>query len=201
MSGTHAHGLQMCGCPARGKRRAGREVASVLRWCGGGCRWAIGALPSDEEDRHGRHGRHHQQFRSVRAFHRLRLFGFSRRWFPAPGLGHWAPDRLSVLISNSRARAPGRHPSTRSPTSLSHSHLSDGAGVAGPGPDRAPATSAGLSVPTCRDPASPTDRPVRRRHRRPQRSGNQRLAELDPGDGGRTDLNRSEEHTSELQSR
>jgi len=44
MSGTHAHGLQMCGCPARGGRRAGREVASVLRWCGGGCRWAVGAL-------------------------------------------------------------------------------------------------------------------------------------------------------------
>jgi len=111
--------LQMCGCPARDGRRAGREVASVLRWCGVGCRWAVGALPSDEEDRHSRHGRHHQQFRSVRAFHRLRLFGFSRRWFPAPGLGHWAPDRLSVLMSNSRARTRGA-PSLHA---ISHFHV------------------------------------------------------------------------------
>lgn len=111
---------QTCGSPAdalcpggmriSGARRAGRsECAAVVR---------VGAVArrsgasSDEEDRHGRHGRHHQQFRSVRAFHRSRLFGFSRRWFPAPGLGHRIefPSPLAILVPELAEAIPSVSP-------------------------------------------------------------------------------------------
>ncbi len=88
--------VRMSGARRAESGQRSSERAAVVRWrlsLGG-----RGALSSDEEDRHGRHGRHHQQFRSVRAFHRLRLFGFSRRWFPAT-------DRVSISSSNTRARA------------------------------------------------------------------------------------------------
>ena len=113
MSGTQAHALADVRMSGARRAESGQRVASVLRWCGGGCRWAVGALPSDEEDRHGRHGRHHQQFRSVRAFHRLRLFGFSRRWGPAPGLGHRIefPSPLAILVPELAEAVPPCDPS------------------------------------------------------------------------------------------
>jgi hypothetical protein len=103
--GSPADALCPVGIRISGARRAGRsECAAVVR---------VGAVArrsgasSDEEDRHGRHGCHHQQFRSGRAFHRFRLLLVLSAVASATRLPAPAPDRVSIMISNSRARAQG----------------------------------------------------------------------------------------------